>query len=1013
MSRLQGRGRLLLPVSLAAAVTLATPLAAQERIVLDPMDQVAPWEAHPSEGIAVRLATDSAPSGRALRADIDFKGGGGYAVLRRPLPLDLPENYVFEFLLRGTLPPNNLEFKLIDASGGNVWWSVRRDFAMGNEFARVTVRKRQVSFAWGPKGGGDLERVASLELAITAGEGGTGSVWLDELAFTPLPAVDTTWPIRPARTTGARGSAAAADSDSSTSWTLVPNGRGSLTLDLGAPREFGGVVLHWADAGRPVSIVIDGSADGAEWTGIAAVAPGLGRQSHVWTGEQEARYVRIDATAAAKAVALLEVEFLPVTFGSDRNAFMNRVAADALPGLYPRVFGGPTTWWTVVGTDGGAEEALFDEFGRVELGERAFSIEPFLRIGGELLSWKGAITTLGLSAGVMPRPATRLTWPRARLDVDAWAIPAGGGGSLVGIRYVVANPAPDTLNAELLLAMRPLQVNPPAQFLNVLGGVGRAEQVRWDGSTLEVDGRAVRTFPAPFDVGASTFEQGTAADWLAAGRLPPADSIADPLGLGAALLRYPMVVPPGGEREVYLQAALDPGAELVPHAVTLVMSRMVSQAQSAAMLADFHLRGPPEVEELDRVVRSSAGYILVNRDSAAIQPGSRAYARSWIRDAALTSSALLRLGLFRPVREFLEWFAPFQYESGKVPCCVDRYGAGPVPENDSHGEFIYLATEYARRSNDTALLRQLWPGIEAAAQYMDSLRGSHLTDAYQSDSLLPYRGLLPESISHEGYSARPVHSFWDQFFALRGFRDAAAAATMLGLADSAHWRGVADAFELDLLASIDATIRLHGIDFVPGSVELGDFDATSTTIAGDPVHVMHLLPRAALERTFAMLDSILAFRRLGGDWDAYTPYEARNVGAMVRLGWRESALRELRDLMADRRPVEWNQWPEVIFQDARATRFLGDLPHTWVASDVVRSILDLFVHEDADGSLVMLAGVPKEWLEGEGVDIRIPWSDDGEVSFRARARGGVLQLEGLKVPPGRSVIVSPPEGLAQ
>jgi hypothetical protein len=34
-------------------------------------------------------------------------------------------------------------------------------------------------------------------------------------------------------------------------------------------------------------------------------------------------------------------------------------------------------------------------------------------------------------------------------------------------------------------------------------------------------------------------------------------------------------------------------------------------------------------------------------------------------------------------------------------------------------------------------------------------------------------GLLPESISHEGYAKRAVHSFWDDLFALRGLQDAA------------------------------------------------------------------------------------------------------------------------------------------------------------------------------------------------------------------------------------------------
>ena len=32
----------------------------------------------------------------------------------------------------------------------------------------------------------------------------------------------------------------------------------------------------------------------------------------------------------------------------------------------------------------------------------------------------------------------------------------------------------------------------------------------------------------------------------------------------------------------------------------------------------------------------------------------------------------------------------YQFANGKVPCCVDRRGADPVPENDSAGEFLFL-----------------------------------------------------------------------------------------------------------------------------------------------------------------------------------------------------------------------------------------------------------------------------------------------------------------------------------
>src|SRR5678815_2089712 len=96
----------------------------------------------------------------------------------------------------------------------------------------------------------------------------------------------------------------------------------------------------------------------------------------------------------------------------------------------------------------------------------------------------------------------------------------------------------------------------------------------------------------------------------------------------------------------------------------------------------------------------------------------------------------------------------------------------------------------------------------------------------------------------------------------------------------------------------DRAMAVHHIDFVPGSVELADFDATSTTIAGDPAELLDSLPPVAVQRTFEKFDSVLQARRTGQPWTAYTPYEVRAVGTKVRLGWRESALAQLKDLLA-------------------------------------------------------------------------------------------------------------------
>ncbi len=94
----------------------------------------------------------------ALRIDYDFQGRGGWAAARLPLDLELPPYYEIRFLLRGEGPPNNLELKLVDPSGDNVWWHVKRDFAWPAEWTPMRVRKRQVTFAWGPLGGGEPRR---------------------------------------------------------------------------------------------------------------------------------------------------------------------------------------------------------------------------------------------------------------------------------------------------------------------------------------------------------------------------------------------------------------------------------------------------------------------------------------------------------------------------------------------------------------------------------------------------------------------------------------------------------------------------------------------------------------------------------------------------------------------------------------------------------------------------------------------------------------------------------------
>ena len=107
-----------------------------------------------------------------------------------------------------------------------------------------------------------------------------------------------------------------------------------------------------------------------------------------------------------------------------------------------------------------------------------------------------------------------------------------------------------------------------------------------------------------------------------------------------------------------------------------------------------------------------------------------------------------------------------------------------------------------------ALLEAMWPHVDAAARYLESLRQTERTDATLRSADRAFYGLLPASISHEGYSAKPMHSYWDDFWALKGYNGAIAAAVALGRDDDARrLETQRDEFRVDLAASLRARRR--------------------------------------------------------------------------------------------------------------------------------------------------------------------------------------------------------------
>lgn len=958
-----------------------------------------PWSPVAARGVQVELATKPTCP---LLVTYDFRGVAGWAGASRTVELALPANFALRVRLSGSGGNNRLEIKL--KQGESVYWFVRPGFVASAQEEELVIPRRRFTFAWGLRPDTPLSALSGFEVVLAAESGGQGELCVHVLSLEPLSPEMTEASFRVvASAWQPRHPPELASDGREDSWWLAPPGKSaSLTVQLPTGTSLSGLVVRWGP--HPPKFVRIFKARGAsDW-------------QMVWQGEPQPGLVTVFPLPAQLVTAWrLELEpwpSRPVSVAelklheegpSPDLAWAWQALAQASPrGTFPRGFLGEQIYWTVTGLADGEYKVLVSEDGAVEVDPAGVTLEPMVEVGGKLYTWADVRVSRQLERGFLPLPEVR--WQAARFSLT-WRprVARSQGKELVLLEAELVNTTTQPLAGTLFLLLRPFRVTPPWASLNLPAAPAPVTALESKSGSLRVAQRlwVVSEAEGPWRV--SDFAGGEVGLWLRRNALPTRRVVVDPLGNASAVLPIPWRL---GSREARrFRLAVIPGdqplADVLSDSWRPLWAQPIEHWQRVLRAPAFSF--PLEAGDLAQVLQANAAFILLHRRGPALQPGSRNYARSWIRDAAGMGLALLRLGQFQPVKDFLTFYAGFQFADGHIPCCVDHRGADPVPEHDAHGQFLTLLSTYTQYSGDRATALVLWPNVEKAANAILQLRSLHLGQQYLLPENRFFFGLLPPSISHEGYSAHPVHSYWDDFWALKGLKEAAELAEDLGFFQQVtFWEEQAQKFAHDLAISLRLVGEQHRLDYIPASADLADFDPASTAVAVNLDLLKAELAGLPWGATFDKYLAGLASRQQGKTWTDYTPYEARIAGALIRLGLRDQAWSLLASLLAHRRPEGWQAWPEVITRDDRAARFVGDMPHAWVGAEFINAALDAFVLPQSD-RLVVAAGVPLRWL-APGSRLHVgplatPW---GWISLEAVGQEGgvVFRVDGSTPPAG-------------
>jgi len=547
-------------------------------------------------------------------------------------------------------------------------------------------------------------------------------------------------------------------------------------------------------------------------------------------------------------------------------------------------------------------------------------------------------------------------------DIDADAV------AYCGITVQSTKPSPTGL--KLVIAVRPYRIS---------SGTSVVKSVDYDreSSAITVND-SISVFlddqPERF-LTAVASKDGDVSALLLKGEEKPAAKVYDPVGLASGAVVIPLKFAESEQTwSTAIRIPLSPreskaDIEKIRKLSVAMQEEEVTQRWEKRLRSlgmNLHLPN----KEYENAYYASLAYILISMDKGMLHPGPLAYDYFWYRDGAYMTNALLQAGFADLIKPILQVFMKPQLPTGEFPSIFDiNYrGFGPH-EWDAQGQAIFALTQYYRYTYDKEFVKQFWTNIGKAVDFIKATRAQHLKPAYEGTAVY---GILPPSTSAEDLGPGTWHHYWDDFWCIKGLRDAAYLAGELG-EKQREQEFLAEGYEL-LKCTRQSYMKLmrdSSMDWIPNGPE--DIYGTSMARGTGPA----VWPGQILDASDSIVQT--SFQRYFEKWikpfggaylhqGRFWPYGFELAQCYTFLGRRDIADEIMKWHLEHQTFPGAYSWAEQI--DTTSLWFAaGDMPHCWVAADYMNALRAFLLYEEGN-RIVLGAGIPPEWL-GPGKELSI------------------------------------------